>query len=265
MLGGGRALLLQVAHPLVAAGVEAHSDYREQPWRRLEETMSTVWTIVYGARAQADRAAARVRLMHGGVRGVIDEQLGPFPAGTEYSAGDPELLLWVHATLIDTALLVYRSWVRPLDELEERAYYEEMKTMAELFGTPADVIPPTLEDFRAYMRRQLASEQIVVTEPARMIARHVLHPPLPLVLRPMMETIGLVTTSLLPERLREEYGFGWGRAHGAVVAASRTWVRTIAMPLLPDFMRAVSAARRAEGRTTIELARLVPADILPGR
>ena len=109
LLGGGRALLLQVAHPLVAAGVAAHSDYRNNPWRRLEQTMRTVWTIVYGTRAEADAVAARIRAGHSRVRGEIKRDMGPFRSGTRYSALDPQLLLWVHATLVDTALLVYRS------------------------------------------------------------------------------------------------------------------------------------------------------------
>ena len=265
MLGGGRALLLQVAHPLVAAGVSAHSDYREGPWRRLEQTMSTVWAIVYGTRAQADSAAARVRLMHGRVRGVLPQPLGPFPAGTEYAADDPDLLLWVHATLVDTALLVYSSWVRPLDDLGQRSYYEEMKTMARLFGTPDEVIPPTLDDFRAYMRSQLAGEEIVVTDVAREIARHVLHPRLPPALRPAMEAASLLTVGLLPPDLRAQYGFGWGPGRSALVAVSRAWTRRVAMPLVPDLLRAIAAARRAEGRLGVDLSRLLPADILPGR
>src|SRR5919108_4071395 len=81
MLGGGRALLLQVAHPLVAAGVAEHSDYREDPWKRLAGTMNAVWAVVFGTRAQADRAAARVRAMHSRVNGTLAARSGPFPAG----------------------------------------------------------------------------------------------------------------------------------------------------------------------------------------
>src|SRR6266540_3960115 len=91
LLGGGRALLLQVAHPLVAAGVAAHSDYRENPWRRLEQTMSTVWTVIYGTRSEADAAVSRVRAVHERVRGRIAAPMGPFAEGTRYSALDPEL------------------------------------------------------------------------------------------------------------------------------------------------------------------------------
>jgi uncharacterized protein (DUF2236 family) len=239
LLGGGRALLLQVAHPLVAAGVANHSGYRQDPWKRLEGTMNAVWTVVFGTRSEADRAAAKVRAMHARVQGTLGERMGSFPAGTPYSALDPELLLWVHATLVDTALLVHSKWVRPLSEKDEIAYYEDMKTCALLFGTPAVVIPPTLTDFRAYMRERLTSDEITVTATAREIARTVLSPPLPLPLRPAMLAVNLVTASLMPARLRREYGLGWDPARAALVTASRESVRRIVMPLTPGRLRTV--------------------------
>ena len=243
LLGGGRALLLQVAHPLVAAGVAEHSDYRENPWKRLEGTMNAVWAIVFGTRAQADRAARRVRAMHTRVRGRTAERMGPFPAGTAYSALDPELLLWVHATLVDTALLVHDRWVRPLAEPERFAYYEEMKTAARLFGTPAEVIPDTFPDFRDYMDAMLDGPEICVTDTARDIARTVMHPPLPLALRPAMEWSNLVTAGLMPQQLRQDYGLAWDPARAAIVMASREWTRHFAMRLLPARLRTVPAAR----------------------
>jgi uncharacterized protein (DUF2236 family) len=243
MLGGGRALLLQVAHPLVAAGVANHSGYRQDPWKRLEGTMNAVWTVVFGTREEADRAAARVRAMHSQVAGRTAVAMGCYPAGTPYSALDPELLLWVHATLVDSALLVHSKWVRPLSESEQVAYYEDMKTCARLFGTPAEVIPRTLEDFRSYMNERLEGEEITVTETAREIARTVLHPPLPLALRPAVQAVNLVTASLLPPRLRREYGITWDPARAALVAASREWVRRVAMPLIPGRLRTVSRGR----------------------
>ena len=239
MLGGGRALLLQVAHPLVAAGVAEHSGFREDPWKRLEGTMRTVWAVVFGSRAQADRAAARVRAMHGKVHGTLPAPMGSFPAGTRYSALDPQLLLWVHTTLVDSALLVHSQWVRRLSEPEQRAYYEDMKTCARLFGTPPEVIPATLGDFRDYVEEMLEGDELCVTETAREIASAVLHPPLPLVLRPAMEAVKVVTASLMPQRLRSEYGLAWDPVRAAALTGSREWVRRIAMPLLPDRLRRV--------------------------
>jgi len=243
LLGGGRALLLQVAHPLVAAGVAEHSGYRENPWKRLEGTMNAVWAIVFGTRAQADRAARRVRAMHGKVHGNLPEAMGRYPAGTPYSALDPELLLWVHATLVDTALLVHGRWVRPLSDAEQSAYYDEMKRCARLFGTPGDVIPETFAGFRAYMEGMLDGPDLCVTATARDIARSVMHPPLPVPMRPAMQWSNLVTAGLMPEHLRRAYGLTWDPARAALVAGSREWTRHIAMRLLPVRLRTVPASR----------------------
>jgi uncharacterized protein (DUF2236 family) len=246
MVGGGRALLMQVAHPLIAAGVSEHSGYREDPWQRLERTMSAVWAVVFGSRAEADRAAARVRAVHRRVRGRLAEAAGPFPAGAPYSAEDPELLLWVHATLVDTALLVYRTWVGPLIEREQRAYYEDMKTVGMLFGVPPAVIPRTLDDFRDYMAERLASNDVQVTAAARDVCRSVLDPPLPALARPAWRLVGFLTAGLLPERLRREYGLSWDPVRSAFFAGSRECVRRVALPLLPDAIRRLPVARAAE-------------------
>jgi uncharacterized protein (DUF2236 family) len=238
LLGGGRALLLQVAHPSVAAGVAEHSDFRRDPWKRLEGTMNAVWAVVFGSRAQADRAAARVRLMHSRVNGHA-------PGGTPYSALDPALLMWVHATLVDTALLVYRQWVRPLTPAEEAAYYEEMKAAARLFGTPDDAMPKQLADFRAYMDEMLAGPMLQAGETAREIATAVMHPPLPLPVRPAMEWANLITAGMMPPRLRREYGLRWDPVRAAMVTASRETTRRLLMPLLPDRLRTVPPGYRS--------------------
>jgi uncharacterized protein (DUF2236 family) len=248
MLGGGRALLMQVAHPLVVAGVAEHSDYRENPWRRLERTMSSVWSVVYGSRAEADRAGARVQSMHGKVHGRLTQPIGPYPAGTPYSARDPDLLLWVHATLVDTALLVYQTWVGPLSEQEQRDYYEDMKILARMLGTPPGLIPATLEEFRTYVHERLAGDELWVSDVARDVRQSVLDPPLPRPLRQAWRAVNLVTAGLMPPKLRQQYGFKWDLARSTAFAASRGYVRRGLLPLLPDMVRSIGPARRAERR-----------------
>lgn len=238
LLGGGRALLLQVAHPSVAAGVAAHSDFRRDPWQRLRGTMDAVWAVVFGTREEADRAVARVRLMHSRVNGRT-------ASGSPYSALDPELLMWVHATLVDTALLVYRQWVRGLSDEEEAAYYEEMKVAARLFGTPDDAMPPAIGDFRSYMEEMLGGGTIHATDSAREIAAAVMHPPLPLALRPAMELANLITAGMMPPRLRKEYGLSWDPLRAVVVRTSRETTRRLLMPLLPDRLRTVPPGYRS--------------------
>jgi len=169
MLGGGYALLMQAAHPLVAAGIVAHSSFSESPWRRLAGTMSAIYTVVYGTRAEADRAAARVRAIHAGVQGSIPERRGLYPAGTRYAARE-------RRASRDTALVMHETFVRPLGEEEREAFYQDMKVVAQLFGTPASVLPGSFSDFQAYQRERLASGEIVVTDAAREVAETVLRP-----------------------------------------------------------------------------------------
>src|ERR1700719_3549850 len=128
LLGGGAAVLLQVAHPLVACGVTEHSGYKRDLWRRLVGTLRALYQITFGDKTEADRAAAVVRQVHARVDGTTIERLGSFPAGTSYSASDPELMLWVHATLVYSSLAAYQQFVQPLSDPELEQYHAEMNT-----------------------------------------------------------------------------------------------------------------------------------------
>lgn len=248
MLGGGRALLLQATHPLAVAGVAEHSDYDSNPWGRLRRTMGVVWTCVYGTREEADAALAHVKAMHRRVRGTVAEPMGPFPAGTPYSAEDPELLMWIHATLIDTALLMYRTYVGSLSHEDAEGYYQDMRLLGTLFGVPEDFAPRTLDDFQTYKRRMLASEEICVTDTARAVSSVVIDPPLPLPLKPAALALNQVSIGFLPGEIRRQYGFSWDPARRALLYASTQYVRRAVVPLLPDALRALGHARRAEKR-----------------
>jgi uncharacterized protein (DUF2236 family) len=231
-LGGGPATLLQVAHPLVAAGVVLHSDYREDLWRRLGSTLRALYLITYGTREEADRAAEAVQAVHARVHGRIDVQLGCFPPGTRYSAADPELMLWVHATLIEASLTVYQRFVRVLSTAEQERYYQEMALVARLFGTPAAVIPRSLADFRDYFAAQLAGKAITATPPAREVAAVILEAPLPPPLRLLVPAHRLATAGLLPPRLRHEYGLHWTPLHALALPLAARSLRLTAAPAL---------------------------------
>ncbi len=231
LLGGGPAVLLQVAHPLVAAGVVQHSDYRRDLWRRLHRTVQALYLVVYGSRAEAERAGLAVQAVHARVRGRTGQRLGPFDAGTAYDAADPELMLWVHATLVHVALAAYGRFVDRLAPEEEEGFYREMTLVARLFGTPASVIPPSLAEFRGYFAAQLESPAICVTEPAKAVARVILEAPLPPPLRVMLPAYRLATAGLLPPRLRVEYGLRWGGGHAFALALAARTARAVASPL----------------------------------
>src|SRR3989442_2252184 len=135
LLGGGRALLMQLAHPKVAAAVDEHSDFRSQPIRRLRRTIRMTMAIVFGDRETALAAARAVNGAHARVR------------GDDYHALDPQLLLWVHATLVDSALVTYATFVQPLAESERDEFYQESKRLGELLRIPSDVFPRSITDF----------------------------------------------------------------------------------------------------------------------
>ena len=231
-LGGGPAVLLQVAHPLVAAGVVQHSNYHADLWRRLVRTLRALYLMAFGTKAEAERAGEIVRAVHARVRGTTETQLGRFPPGTRYSAFDPELMLWVHATLVNSSLQVYERFVQQLPPEDEERYYREMALVAELFGTPARVIPRTLADFREYFAAELGGPTLTVTEPARAVAAVVHAADLPAPMRVLVPAHRLATAGLLPGRLRDEYGLHWTPLHELALPLAARSVRAAAGPVL---------------------------------
>ncbi len=243
LLGGGRALLMQVAHPLVAAGVAAHSRFRDQPLQRLQRTLDLTLTITFGSAAAAIAAVRRIERVHGGVRGALPAAVGSFRRGRRYAAGDPRLLFWVHATLVDSALRTYERFVQPLSPAARRRYYEESKIVARLFGVPERLIPPTWSAFERYMRDMLAGDVLAVGPEGRAIADSILDPPLPIGLRQVVSASGFFTAGLLPPALRTRYGLEWSAGREQALAASAAAIRA-ALPLLPAPLRYFPHARR---------------------
>jgi uncharacterized protein (DUF2236 family) len=232
LLGGTAALLLQVAHPLVAAGVVAHSGYRDDLWRRLARTLRALYMIVYGTKEEAEQAGAVVKAVHAHVRGTTREPMGRYAAGTPYSAAEPELMLWVHATLVHASLDAYGRFVRRLAPADEERYYAEMSLVAEIFGTPRRVIPESLREFRAYFDAMVAGEDLIVTGAARDVAAVILEAPLPAPLRLLAPSHRLATAALLPPRLREEYGLRWTPLHALALPVAGRSMHLGAIPLL---------------------------------
>src|SRR3954468_11757351 len=200
-LSGPRALLMQAAHPLAVSGLLAHSDALDDPCERLARTARVMSTIGFGSRADADRVTKPVRAMHRNVRGRIRQPTGSFPAGTEYSAADPDLLMWVLFTLVDSALVVYQLYVEKLSDDEQGAYWDDYKVVGTLFGLRKRDMPDTLADLREYRREMFEGDTLHVSDWARRRAREiVLEPPVPWMARPLVETVNFITVSLLPDR-----------------------------------------------------------------
>jgi uncharacterized protein (DUF2236 family) len=247
LIGGGAAAVLQVAHPLVAAGVGEHSRYDVDPWGRLVRTLEITTKMTFGSTAEAHEGARAIRMAHKRVHGELPWDAGRFPAGTPYDANDPELQMWVHATLVATSLTVYTHWIGDLSIAEQRRFYDEQKSIGELFGVPRDMQPARLAEFWSYYNAMLDSDDIAVTPVTRDVARSVMRPALPLGGRPLVDALNLGTVWLLPPRLRADLDLAWGPNRERLLDASRVLVRR-ALPLLPRIAREFPAARGADRR-----------------
>ncbi|MEA3077411.1 MAG: hypothetical protein QOF60_2319 [Actinomycetota bacterium] len=189
---------MQLAHPMVARGVAEHSGFRADPFARLRRTLDASYRIVFGTADEARRTAAGVRAVHERVK------------GEGYEANDPALLLWVHATLVDTAMRVHARFLRPLSDVEAGEFYEQSMVVAELLGVPMDVQPPDVASFRAYVRAQVGG--LVVGDDARRLAKAVLRPRVPAPVEPAVIMVRNLTAGLLPPPLRAGYGLAWDPA-----------------------------------------------------
>jgi uncharacterized protein (DUF2236 family) len=248
-LSGPRALLMQAAHPLAVAGLLAHSSALDDPYQRLARTAEVMNTITFGERTEADRMTSHVRAMHRRVRGTLPETVGIFPAGTPYRADDPDLLMWILYTLVDSAVVLYTTYVGTLDRAQRAALWEDYKVVGELFGLAAGEMPDSLHDLERYGESMLTGEALCVGDWARRRARAiVLEPPVPNRVQPLLQTVNFITIGLLPDRIRKQYGFlplPPASLRKAMVQAGAVYIRRGVLPLLPAHIRQVPAARAA--------------------
>jgi uncharacterized protein (DUF2236 family) len=238
LLGGGRALLMQLAHPGVAAGVADHSDFRERPLHRLIRTLELTLALTFGTRDEALMAARQINAVHQRVR------------GSGYSATDPRLLLWVHATLIDSALRTYAAFVAPLTEAVRETYYQEAKLIGGLLGLANARYPAGMGDFDEYVATTLTSGELLVDARARELAGFVLRPPLRRVPGPAFRPVEAITAGLLPPTLRHAYGLRWGRLERLGYSATRASLPR-ALRLLPNRFRQVPPARAGAAASSL--------------
>jgi uncharacterized protein (DUF2236 family) len=244
LLGAGpRALLMQLAHPQVAAGVADHSDFRADPWARLQGTLRSYLRIVYGTGTAARAEVRRLNELHRTI------------TGPTYHARDPELSLWVHATLVDSTIVVADAWLEPLSRERRRRYYAETIPIGRAFGISPTLLPPDLDAFEAYLVDAMAPAGPVHPTPiARDLADAVLHPPLGPVLPALAwlpsaayawtlwPSIGLLPSPLLD---------GYGLVHGPIERLVSAWLVTgwrAWRPILPAGFRQMRQALAADRR-----------------
>jgi uncharacterized protein (DUF2236 family) len=200
LVGAMRALLVQALEPRAMAGVVQHSDYKADPWGRLNRTIRFVLDTTYGDTPKADAACEAVRRIHDEVHGVDPV------TSRAYSAHDPDLLLWIHAVEVHSAVFAYRNYAGRLSDEDADRYVDEMVRVAERLGMPGDIAPRTLGELREYLH---GVEGLQVTSGARESMRLILGPPLPLPLRPLWVLPASAAIASLPRFARRIYGLPW--------------------------------------------------------
>lgn len=235
LLGGGRSILLQLAHPFVAAGVDEHSNFQDEILNRLYRTLLFMHNLVFEDRRRVRKALRHFHAMHERIRGRLPHAAGRFPAGTPYSGTDPQAKLWVHATYVDTGLKVYERFVTALTPEERRKYYSDTLIAGQLMEIPQEVLPPTLEDFHDYMESMLSGDTLEVTSTARRLANAVLYPSVGFLPAMSAELLRFVTAGILPERFRRAYGLKWGKRQQFKLNCLSRSIRTL-RPFAPSWM-----------------------------
>jgi uncharacterized protein (DUF2236 family) len=249
-LGGGRAALLQVAHPQVAQAIGHHSKTRNDPYGRFQRTFRQVFPMVWGSLDEALGAARAVHAVHRRIQGRFEEDVGPYRRGDRYDANDRGALLWVHATLWESSILLRQTLGEPLDRTTLERYYCETRRFAALFGLEEEELPADWDAFLAYNRRMWDSAELAVGRAGREIAGYLFEPSDP-VLAPAARWLRTLTAGLLPEPVRERFAVPFGPAERRTFERSVRWLRAW-LPRAPELLRYVppyfEARRRIEGR-----------------
>ena len=230
LFGGARALLMQAAHPLVVAGASQTGMYERNPWKRLQRTLILTYTLTFGTKAQAHAAADKINEVHTRINGI------DAVTGLRYDALDPVLLLYVHACLVDSALLFEELTVGHLDDAGRQRFHEEQMLAAELCLIPRETIPPTVAALRAWMADVEDSGILQVTDGARKVLDLFFEPPPEAEWRPVLRGVSRLAYGTLPPRLQEAYGLPFSVPKRAAVRATFPAIRAV-RPLLPPRWR----------------------------
>jgi len=244
-LGAGRALLLQLAHPWVAAAIAEHSKTLADPIGRFHRTFDIVFAMVFGSLDRALLSSRQLHRRHSMIVGEMPEAVGPFAAGSRYRANDIPSLRWVHATLVETALMAHDLVLSPLSAEERERYWIESRLFGALFGLTAHDLPADWSHFAAYTAAMTQSDTLTVSPAAREIAAQIFGGARPW-LRPPRWYRAL-TASLLPERLRVGFGFELDERDKRAADNALRWIKRV-YPKLPDRLRYVGPYQEAQAR-----------------
>jgi len=239
LLAWPRAILLQVAHPLVAAGVAGHSSFADGGFaavHRLWQTVQAMLALTFGDEAAQQGAIEGIRAIHRRVHGTLHETVGRFPAGTRYSAEDPDLVLWVHVTLLESMVLAHDALLSPLTGDERDAYCAESAWVPVALGARPDEVPASWAGVQACLQQVYDSNTLAVGSDGRAVGDAVLSPPLGPLAVPLTTLVRFLTRAWLPDRVRPAFGLSWTerdaqrlpRVLGMLRAARRVLPRRLA-------------------------------------
>jgi uncharacterized protein (DUF2236 family) len=245
-LAAGRALMLQLAHPWIAAAVGANSRAMTDPVGRFHRTFSVMFSMVFGTLDQALGAARRLHQRHSAIAGTLDQAAGPYPKGAAYCASELAALRWVAATLTDSALLAHDLLLPPLTGEERERYYAESKLFAALFGIPPTSMPSDWSAFKADTEHMLTSGSLCVTSTAHAIADQMLRNPARRWLRVPLWYVPL-TAHMLPPPLREAFQLPYGPAQRDAAERALSRMQRV-YRILPGRLRHVGPYHEACGR-----------------
>jgi uncharacterized protein (DUF2236 family) len=251
LFSGVRALLMQACDPLGVVGFKRHSVIFDDPQARLLRTDERMSRIYFGTREDAEETGRVVQAMHRRVKGKTPERYGPIAKGTPYDASDPELGLWVLATLADSALVYYERILGGLAAEERERYWAEYRRVGELLGLPPDSMPATHAGLKEYIDGRLGDGSLWISDERREQAvAMILEPPYTGLLRaaviPVTETVRLISTGLLPPEIRRLFGFGWDPGREALLRSTLLQLR-VGTRFWPDAVRLHPAARLPAG------------------
>jgi uncharacterized protein (DUF2236 family) len=244
-LGAGRAALLQLAHPWVATALDQHSNLLNDPLARFHNTFRVVFTMVFGTLDQALAASCHLYHLHTRIQGEIPESVAAYARGSRYEANEVNALVWVFATLIESALKAYEIVLPPLSSFERETYYAESRTLAALFGIPAEALPADWTSFEAWMRAMLVSDALGVNTLSREMVHGILHGRGSWV--PIPNWYRALTAASMPERFRGEFSLVYGEREDRTVARARSWFPRI-YRCLPASLRFVGPYQEAQSR-----------------
>ena len=244
-LGAGRALLLQLAHPWIAAAIAEHSRTFADPIGRFHRTFGVVYTMVFGSLDSALAAARHLHRRHATIVGRLPEAIGPFESGSLYRANEVAALRWVHATLVDTALIVHDLILPPLSVDERERYWAESRLFGALFGLTSADLPEDWGAFAAYSAAMMQSDTLSVSAAAREVAGQIFAGGRPW-LRPPRWYKAL-SAQLLPDRLRMGFGFAFDERDGTAAERALAWTKRV-YPKLPTRLRYVGPYQEAQAR-----------------